>query len=161
MKWSKLRVKTRSNVCEALRDRIDFHVATYRESHDSGLRRGWITVDRRQIASWSCHELDRNGNLLNEPVPVYTLADPEITLALSRDGKYSGSGFMNYLTDYLNIDPQSALRSEIPLIRTLAVVDRRIGKRSLKKYPIKDEPDRIVKALFELRSEAEANYQNA
>lgn len=53
MPWSKLRAKIREFICPELRDRIDFHVTSYRHSHDEA-EKAWITVDgeRVQTASW-------------------------------------------------------------------------------------------------------------
>ena len=66
MMWSQLRVKVRANLCEELRGRMDFHVAVYRKSHDSDYGRAWISIDGRQVGSWSCFEQLFHGATLEE-----------------------------------------------------------------------------------------------
>jgi hypothetical protein len=57
MPWSKLRANIRSFISPELRHRIDFHVTSYRRSHDEA-EKAWITVNgkRVQTASWYQHQ---------------------------------------------------------------------------------------------------------
>src|SRR5436190_518578 len=57
MQWSKLRSTVRALVCSELRQRIDFHVTSYRRSHDEA-EKAWITIDGDRVltASWYGHQ---------------------------------------------------------------------------------------------------------
>src|SRR5688572_18906108 len=50
MLWSKLKSRVKGFICPELRDRIDFHLTSYRESHD-GADKVWITVDGKRVFS--------------------------------------------------------------------------------------------------------------
>ena len=151
--WSKIRVMVRANLCEALKDRLDFHVAVYRESHDSKYGRAWITLDGQQVGSWSCFEQ------LFHKVAVEQLRArfPNGWTALEYDrfvaeqGVYSQKEFKGLLEEYLGLDPHAALASAVPLTRLLAMCDKRIGQRTLARIAIENEPDLIVKMLYHIR----------
>lgn len=153
MKWSDLRKRIRAGISPEIRGRIDFHVARYRVPRSSADGRAWITVDREQIASWSCNE-----HLIRTLDWHYLFQPPRRPLTSAEDhlqlGHYSKKDFLNILKEFLNSNPQKLLNSKVPLARALAIVDRRIGKRTLEKFPIREETDPIVMLFFALRMEA-------
>jgi hypothetical protein len=55
------------------------------------------------------------------------------------------------MRSYLNMPVTVALTSYDPLIQAFAIVDRRIGKRSLAKLDLSNCEHVLVKAFFELR----------
>lgn len=148
MNWSDLRARIRENLSPDIRDRIDFHVTVYRKSHDSAYGRAWITIDRKQVASWSDfeHLIKTNFNWIDEH--RFPLTNTPFHL---EEAKYSKKDFLNILTEFLNLNPRNLLSSSVPLARALAVADRRIGKRTLKEFPIREEQDPLVLLLFALR----------
>jgi hypothetical protein len=154
MMWSKLRVKVRATLCKELRDRIDFHVAVYRKSHDSAYGRAWISIDGHQAGSWSCFEQ------LLHPIALEDLRTrfsggwsvQQYDRLASERGIYTQKEFKRILSEYLDLAPHDALSSAIPLTRALAVMDKRIGRRTLARLPIGDETDAIVQLLWQLRT---------
>ncbi len=48
MQWSKLKSRVKDFICPELKDRIDFHLTSYRGSHD-GADKVWITVDGQRV----------------------------------------------------------------------------------------------------------------
>ncbi len=91
--------------------------------------------------------------------PGYLWSVDSFDRLLSKHGIYSGSEFMSLLFDYLNLSPHEAIKSEIPLWRALAIVDRRIGKRTLKSYSIDDENDPVVHLFHLLRTKGISNIK--
>jgi hypothetical protein len=155
MNWSKLRAKVRANLCEELRDRLDFHMAVYRTSPDSDRGRGWISLDGQQIGSWSYFEellSPLTIEEMNARFPEGWAGRDSVTL-LNERGVYSDKAFKGFLEAYLELDPHDALSSPIPLTRALAVSDKRIGRRTLARFAIHEEPDGIVRLLFRLRTQ--------
>lgn len=154
MMWSQLRVKARANLCDRLRDRMDFHVAVYRDSHDSDYGRAWISIDGEQVASWSCFEQ------LLHPVALEELKArfPQGWTPLEYDrfvaerGICSKKQFTRLMAEYLSMDPQEALGSAVPLTRLLAMSDRRIGTRTLTRFDISKEQDPMVQLVYRLRT---------
>jgi hypothetical protein len=52
---------------------------------------------------------------------------------------------------YLDMPIKSALASTNPFIRSLAVIDRRVGRRTLKELKIGDDEHTLVKEFYRLR----------
>src|SRR6185369_15764765 len=48
MQWSKLKARVKERICPELRDRVDFHLTSYRRSHDEA-DKVWITIDGELI----------------------------------------------------------------------------------------------------------------
>jgi hypothetical protein len=155
MMWSKLREKIRAMLCRELRGRIDFHVTAYRQSHDSAYGRAWISLDGQQVGSWSCFEqLLRSfpAEDLRARFPDGWFVQQYDQFASER-GVYTQPEFKRILSEYLDADPQDALGAAIPLTRALAVIDRRIGRRTLARFSVDDEPDALVRLLWYLRTQ--------
>jgi hypothetical protein len=153
MNWSKLRKRIRENISPDLRDRIDLHVAVYRESHDADYGRAWITIDGKQVASWSCMEQLLSPQLELGAIKTKLQNGQDYSEIASELGIYSQKEFVAILSEYLNTDPHSALASKVPLARALAIVDRRIGKRTLQGLAIDQENDPLALVFFALRME--------
>jgi hypothetical protein len=48
MQWSKLKSRVKDFISPELKDRIDFHLTSYRKSHDEA-DKVWITIDGKRI----------------------------------------------------------------------------------------------------------------
>ena len=146
MQWSKLRSRVKDLICPELRDRIDFHVTSYRGSHD-GADKVWIKIDRERVfackhypyewAEQQAYYDGLEGDKLKE-----TLIQHEI---------HGPNDFGNAMRAYLDMPVDDALVSVDPLIRAFSIVDRRLGKRTLEKLQISDSEHTLVKAFYELR----------
>ena len=100
MRWSKIKQRAESFLCEKFQGRLQIYLTSYDKFHrDEG--RGWITFD---------------GN--------------EIYQAAGQDRRQQ---FYETIVGYPNVDVGEALRSEDPLLRLLAVCDRRVGRTRLEK----------------------------
>src|SRR5262249_1186705 len=55
------------------------------------------------------------------------------------------------LKSYLDLNPRMALRSTDPILRALAIIDRRIGVRSLKQLKVEDDEHSLVRVFYCLR----------
>ena len=132
--WSKTKKKLESLICESLKDRVEYFCSNYR-MHD-GIGRAYITVDKQEV--FNMCTLKRN--YYQKPV----------------EGQISQVEFLNAAFEFLNNSIEVSLKSENPIIRMLAVLDRRVGKRTLDemKQIIENEHE-IVTYFFKLRCEAE------
>jgi hypothetical protein len=52
---------------------------------------------------------------------------------------------------YLDMPIKSALKSQNPFIRSLAIIDRRVGKRTLERLKIADGEHSLVEKFYRLR----------
>ncbi|MCA1592328.1 MAG: hypothetical protein LC754_06700 [Acidobacteria bacterium] len=146
MQWSKLKARVKDFICPELRDRIDFHLTSYRESHD-GADKVWITVDGKRVFSckhypyeWAEAEA-YHGRLRGEQVREL-LCEKEIQRP---------KDFGDAMRAYLDMAITEAVKSSDPLVKAFAVVDRRLGKRTLAKLEISDSEHTLVRVFYELR----------
>lgn len=65
------------------------------------------------------------------------------------------SGFYDSVADYLALAATAAVRSPDPVVRALAMIDRRVGKRTLTSHELDGEPHPLVRRFRELRCLAE------
>jgi hypothetical protein len=70
---------------------------------------------------------------------------------LSQRGVHDAGDVISSLRTYLDLDPQIALSSTDPVLKAMAVIDRRVGKRTLESLPVADEEHSLVRTLYLLR----------
>ncbi len=146
MQWSKLKTRVKDFICPELKDRIDFYVTSYRESHD-GADKVWVTVDGEKIFSckyypheWAESDAYSTG-----------LRGEEIESLLMKEEIHSPRDFGDAMRVYLDLPIDEALESSDPLVKAFAIVDRRVGKRRLAKLAISESEHSLVKRFYELR----------
>ncbi len=131
MQWSKLKTRVKDFITPELRDRMDFYVTSYRNSHD-GADKVWITIDGEKI--FSCkhypHEWAEAG--------AYSagLSGEQFKSGLAKNEIHSPRDFGDAMRIYLDSPIHDALQSSDPLVRAFAIVDRRVGKWTLAKLEI-------------------------
>jgi hypothetical protein len=146
MQWSKLKTRVKDFICPELKDRIDFHVTSYRESHD-GADKVWLTIDGVKI--FSCkhypHEWAEAG--------AYHagLRREEIKALLAKKEIHSPRDFGAAMRLYLDSPIHESLESSDPLIKAFAIVDRRVGRRTVAKLEISESEHSLVKRFYQLR----------
>lgn len=146
MQWSKLKTKVKSFICPELKGRIDFHLTSYRESHD-GADKLWIAIDGQQV--FSCKHYPRQW----AEAEAYSdgLRGEEIKDLLHLREIHGPDDFGYAIRTYLLIPVREALKSADPLLKALAVIDRRVGKRTLEKMEISEDEHTLVREFYKLR----------
>jgi len=151
VQWSKLKERVRGRICPELRSRVDFHVTSYRGSHDDA-EKVWITIDGVRLATYSWYQKqwkpfhrDEKGRLTDKSLPK---GDPVYSewqkMHLPQD-------FGVAMRLYLDLSVQQALASTNPLIRAFALIDRRCGKRSFDAATVTDDDDPLIRAFWQAR----------
>ena len=146
MQWSKLRKRIKSLVCPELRERIDFYVTSYRQSHD-GVEKAWVTLDGEEI--FNCGHYDYE----------FAFADgyyggmrgQELMEWLGKQEIDSPSYVVGAMRAYLDISIDGALRSEGPFIKGVAIIDRRVGNRAIEQIKLEGTEHSVVKRFYEQR----------
>jgi len=144
--WSKLKARVKDRICPELSGRVDFYVTSYRRSH-SDADTVWITVDGERIFEAKYYAYLRamgealSCGLTHDAIPS-ALRDREI---------FSPQEFGKALRSYLDLSIHDALASTNPLIKAFAIIDRRVGKRTLRKLEISDSEPLLVKTFYSLR----------
>lgn len=132
--WSKTKKRLEGYICNSLKDRVDFFCSNYR-IHD-GIGRTYITVDGKEVYNMCTLKRD----YYREP----------------KDGFYSQVEFMEAVNEYLNSSIEELLKSDNVLIKILVLLDRRIGKRTLKNMnEVMAKEDNMVQYFYKLRCDAE------
>ncbi len=146
MQWSKLKTRIKSMICPELKDRVDFYVTSYRESHD-GADKVWITVDGERIFDckhyphqWAEAEAYYNG-----------LRREQVRTLLRNQEIHSPRNFGEAMRTYLDLPVRDASQSPDPLVKAFALIDRRVGKRMFEKLEISESEHSLVKTFHQLR----------
>ena len=157
MQWSKIRTRLRACVCTELRKRVDFHLTNYREYGSNG-HEVWITVDGEKVFSASYCDYMISENVLQRDKGLRTLAEgKEGKIAhdvLTRAEIHDASITVYTFREYLDSDPQDALVSTDPVLKSLAIIDRRIGQRTLARLRVGKREHSLVRKFYTLRLSA-------
>jgi hypothetical protein len=79
----------------------------------------------------------------------------EATDILHKQGIFSRYEFQNAVESYLNLSIDAALTSDDPIIKAVAMLDRRLGQRRLAKMQLDGTEHALVKLFYDLRLQAE------
>ena len=157
MQWSKLKSRLMNLVDPGIRKRIDFHLTTYPKLSELASE-FWVTVDGKRIfgASATRYNIEMyvttrwTGMLAHGDGP-----DPRtVDEALIERNVLNPPDVTSSIRTYLDLDPKLALHSGDPVLKSLAMIDRRIGRRTLKAIELADDEHALVKALYLLRMES-------
>jgi hypothetical protein len=156
MVWSKLRSHLKEFTAQRVRKRIDFHLTNYLKLGESA-NEFIVTIDRQKVfsASTSRHSIatyikTRRTGLIatgDGPEPY------EVEKNLTEREVHAPQDITSSIRTYFDLDPKLALTSSDPIIRALAMIDKRIGKRTLKAIEIADDEHSLVRTLYSLRME--------
>ena len=138
-------------------DSVSGRVSLYATRYTSGsyfMVRGWITIDKIEIANFSTPDnyakFEWNTPELNERIP-----DEERTPGKAVEkGEFSRWDFMNACRDYINMNIDEAITSTNPIISSFAMLDKRLGKRRLRQIDGTDLHPLVLR-LLNLRLECE------
>ncbi len=166
-KWSNAKKHLQSFICDALRNRVDFHIINYRRAHDQ-LGRAVITVDKKEVLNMCTLKAEaqeyRKTWEIKRKLNFYDFNDIAQNRAIWEQAHnltklediYAQYDFFTSLEHYFRNSIETSLYSSDRLVKILALMDRRVGKRSLRKLKenMKTEPV-LIQYLFQLRCEAE------
>jgi hypothetical protein len=131
MQWSKIKSRAESFICDSLKGRIEFFSTWYRSSGKDHIGRATILLDKKEI-----FEADTWKRIFNR-------------------NEFERLDLHDALTEYPLLSINDAVHSENPIIRGLAMVDKRLGKRSLWDTKFAEDEHEFVKFMFNLRCETE------
>lgn len=174
--WSGLRRELENEyLCESLKGRVKYFLTSYRKAHDQ-LGRVAVRVDGKEVVMGNVFDYHEKGyshkeDILKEEnsVPprewngndlLYDKENREIEnmvydMAIN-DGVFDPYDVTSAIEEYKNLPIKESIYSTNPLIRMLAVMDRRVGKRTLIKLKsqVHSQPE-WLQFFYNLRLEAE------
>ena len=162
MQWSKLRTTIKSLICEELRGRVDFHVSRYHDRGSARARIGAITVDAKPVLGLSydrfCRESDGWFASLRRGEKWGSWAGPSSAETewseYQKDEIHAPQQFGDAMRAYLDMPVEQALASANPFIRALAIIDRRVGRRTIEGLKIGEAGHSLVREFYRLRMQA-------
>ncbi|MBK8550531.1 MAG: hypothetical protein IPL53_05490 [Ignavibacteria bacterium] len=153
MKWSKLKKTIEDKFSGSIKGRV-YLFATRYTTGSYYMVRGWITIDGEEIANFSTPDNNNkfgwNTPDIDERIPA---EDRKEGLAVEK-GEFSRWDFMNACWEYINLSIDDAIKSDNPIIKSFAVLDKRLGKRRLRLIE-KSSLHPLTLRLLELRLESE------
>ena len=157
MQWSKLRIRMLDFVAPAVRKRIDFHLTYYRGFGSTG-QEFWITIDQQKVFSASYGKANIAAAVLSRRTGLSEYGDGpdqnKLDDILTRRAIHQPTNVTSSIRTYFDIDPQVAITSSDPILRSLAIIDRRVGKRTLDTVCLSKDEHPLVKAFYKLRIES-------
>ena len=160
--WSKIRSKLENEyLADSLRGRIHYFATSYSKYPDHEGRAA-ILLDGEQIISGSYCEQWSKAHLLPKDETLETRLHyefPYMDNTAIQYGQFDQRCFYSAFHEFDNQSIEKSLYSENMLIRIFAILDRRIGKRKLRKLKetIMLEPE-IFQLFYNIRIEAEGIF---
>lgn len=163
--WSNTKKQLDEFICDSLKNRVKFFFTKYRQSHDQS-GRVCILVDnvevfdmsylKYNVTRWRKEEKLRNHS---EHIPKYQSkysTEWEADEALLEKCIFTEDDFFSALRIYFDSPIEQSINSENVIVIILALIDRRIGKRTLSMLceAMKNQKA-IVQYFYKLRCEAE------
>lgn len=138
--WSGLNKWLNDSLCEELKGRISYFLTRYHKVHNSYGRAAilldgkelvcfsWIEMYRKEWAVDEIWRQDRSQSNLN----LYDAMKPQ----WDANCTYCDMDFLNAVLGFRNLSIQDALNSDDYIIKILAILDKRVGKRTLQKIAL-------------------------
>jgi hypothetical protein len=156
MQWSKLRSHMLTFVAPGLRKRIDFHLIVYRKLSECA-NEFFITVDGQKTFSASTSRHNIATYVVTRTTGLIGYGDSSdarrVDDILSKSEVHAPTDITSSIRTYFDLDPHVALASSDPVLKALAIIDRRIGRRTLKSMELTDTEHSLVKTFYILRME--------
>ncbi|WP_319004991.1 SF0329 family protein [Mesobacillus jeotgali] len=164
--WSKVKKKLDNFKCDSLKERVQFTVTNYRRAHDQ-LGRAFITVDKKEVLNMCTitseialnrreYEIKREKQIPYTDWSQNRIIWEEAHDWVLEEGIFAQYDFFDAVDEYFQQPIDESLKSSNMLIKIFALIDRRVGKRTLEK--IKESilsENEIVQFFYKLRCEAE------
>lgn len=156
--WSGLNSWLKECLCEELKGRITYFLTRYHKVHDS-YGRAAILLDGKELVCFSWIEQCRQEQVVSAK---YAEDRSEDWFALYDEMKptwdetcaYCEWDFLKAVLEFRNLSIQDALNSENYIIKILAILDKRVGKRTLRKIAQAEEYKQYpiwARQFYELR----------
>jgi len=162
--WSGMRkYLEKEMLADTLKGRIRYGCTTYVGM--DGCKVFEVCVDDKQVKlfSWetvNSYFIENGYKTIEKPYGAIEYWDEFWSLLnqypINERTEYKDSEFSDALGEYRNQDIKCSIQSDNPIVRMFAILDRRVGKRTLEKLKdTLDEQPECLKQFYALRFEAE------
>ncbi len=132
--WSGLKKQLNECLCDPLKNRVSYFLTRYHEVHNS-YGRASIKLDGKELVvfSWiDMYKQERDTHERWKETGVYDSDALELKNKWEKEGTLSEWDFLQAATDFLQMPIADALTCDNCLIRIFAILDRRVGSRTIK-----------------------------
>ncbi len=132
--WSGLKKQLNECLCDPLKNRVSYFLTRYHEVHNS-YGRASIKLDGKELVvfSWiDMYKQERDTHERWKETGVYDSDALELKNKWEKEGTLSEWDFLQAATDFLQMPIADALTCDNCLIRIFAILDRRVGCRTIK-----------------------------
>ena len=159
MRWSKVRKLVEQSFAESVRGRVTVHGTLYSSYTACQCGRGWIAIDGKDRADMQSllqwPHFQAIGRSTNEwGHPIIDAAERHEG-CLVEPGEFTRAQLFEACWDYIHSNPHACLESDNHLIRSLAVLNAKVGKNRLKTVAESDDLHPLTRALLEFRMQCE------
>ena len=133
--WSGLNHQLNEYLCDSLKNRVSYFLTRYHEVHNS-YGRASIMSDGKELVvfSWiNMYKQEFDTTEQSKETGITNSDALELKNKWEKDGTLSEWDFLQSATNFLQMSIADALTSENCLIRIFAILDRRVGKRTIQK----------------------------
>ena len=156
--WAGLNKQLKETLCESLKGKITYFLTRYHDVHNS-YGRAAILFDGKELVNFAWIEMyyqERDISAAHEENHEASYEDIRVAMKSNWDSNctYNEMDFLDAVLRFRSMAIQDALESEDYIIKILAIMDKRVGQRTLlriyadKKYEM--YPD-WVRQFYELR----------
>lgn len=140
--WAGLNKQLTQLLCDELRGRISYFLTRYHQVHNA-YGRAAICLDGRELVCFSWIEMYRQEADVHqqwEKTGSWDYHSSELKEKWDLNKTYYEMDFLNAALEFIQMPIEAALESDNYIIKILAVMDRRVGRRRLKEIL---SPDRF------------------
>ncbi|TQI66564.1 hypothetical protein [Clostridium sp. KNHs216] len=156
--WAGLNKQLSETLCDELVDRVTYFLTRYHDVHNS-YGRAAIRLDGKELVCFSWiemyhQEFDISALHKEEQESSYEEMIARMKPKWETDCTYCEMDFLDAVLQFRNMPVRTALESENYIIKILAIMDRRIGKRTLLRIADAKEYEKYpawVRQFYELR----------
>ena len=120
-------------LCEPLKSRITYFLTRYHDVHNA-YGRAAILLDKKELVDFTWRDMYEQdygiSKLYDKDIPASNIEEilkPE----WDKNRTYSEMDFLSSVTAFLTMPISDALSSDDYIVRILAILDRRVGKKTL------------------------------
>lgn len=156
--WSDLQKLLNERLCQELQGRVLYFLTRYHDVHNA-YGRAAVRLDGKELVCFSwIEQYHQEGAIADtmrqQPESGYEQVRENLKPEWDRNGTYCDMDFLDAVLQFRSMTIQDALRSENRMIRILAILDRRVGRRTLRRISLEkafeNEPE-WVRQFYELR----------
>lgn len=131
--WSGLNKQLSDFLCEPLKDRITYFLTRYHDVHNA-YGRAAVLLDKKELVCFTWtegYEQEYGFSRLHENGIKWSNMKEILKPEWDKNCTYSEMDFLSAATKFLQMPISDALYSDNYIIRIFAILDKRVGKRTL------------------------------